>query len=74
MQMSSLANSYPLKMIIPHNIRRNVGQDRRMQTLCEHLFSAKVVYQSRVMNALINMVLITNNREIKIHVYAKRKT
>ena len=32
-----------------------------MQTLCEHLFSAKVIYQSRAMNALINMVLITND-------------
>ena len=42
-----------------------------MQTLCEHLFSAKVIYQSRAMNALINMVLITNDREITIHVYSK---
>ena len=32
-----------------------------MQTLCEHLFSAKVIYQSRAMNAFINMVLITND-------------
>ena len=32
-----------------------------MQTLCEHLFSTKVIYQSRAMNALINMVLITND-------------
>ena len=42
-----------------------------MQTLCEHLFSANVIYQSRAMNALINMVLITNDREITIHVYSK---
>ena len=42
-----------------------------MQTLCEHLFSAKVIYQSRAMNALINMVLITNDRKITIHVYSK---
>ena len=42
-----------------------------MQTLCEHLFSAKVIYQSRAMNALINMVLITNDREITIHAYSK---
>ena len=42
-----------------------------MQTLCEHLFSAKVIYQRRAMNALINMVLITNDRKITIHVYSK---
>ena len=32
-----------------------------MQTLCEHLFSAKVIYQSRA----------TNDREITFHVYSK---
>ena len=42
-----------------------------MQTLCEHLFSATVIYQSKAMNALINMVLITNDRKITIHVYSK---